>query len=192
MDLTYRRQWMSITNIKRDWGVQPCIVRITSTDTLATCGLTGYLLAQSANIQQINNGVFDWVTSDYVLVQASDGWAYFSVSSDFNSLNAAVANAVTGLTAHAGGGQTDALLLINKVNMVSTVATTGDSVKLPVAVPGAEIVVINASGNDMDLFPSSGGYINALSVDTALSIPDGMTIVLYCALAGTWNGVLSA
>lgn len=78
---------MSITAIARDWGVIPAIVRITTTDTLATVGATGYLTAQAVNIASVNSGAFEWVISDFVLVYASDGWDFFSISPDFTSLN---------------------------------------------------------------------------------------------------------
>lgn len=78
---------MSITAIARDWGVSPAIVRITSTNTLAEVGTTDYLTAQLANIEAINAGPFEWTTTDFVLVYASDGWGFFSISPDFTSLN---------------------------------------------------------------------------------------------------------
>jgi hypothetical protein len=79
---------MSITAIARDWGVNPSIVRITSTDTLTTIGTAGYLTAQADNITALNAGAFEWVATDFVLVSASNGWGFFSISSDFTSLTA--------------------------------------------------------------------------------------------------------
>jgi hypothetical protein len=79
---------MAILNIKRDWGVYPAIVRIASSDTLATVGGAGYLTAQLLNIEALNGGKFEWVTSDFVLVYASNGWGFFNVSADFTSLDA--------------------------------------------------------------------------------------------------------
>jgi hypothetical protein len=81
---------MSITAIARDWGVNPAIVRITSTNTLSQVGTSGYLTAQASNIEAINNGSFEWLASDMVLVVASDGWGFFTISSDFASLDAFV------------------------------------------------------------------------------------------------------
>lgn len=78
---------MSITAIARDWGVNPSIVRITSTNTLAEVGTAGYLTAQADNIAAINSGAFEWVISDFVLVYASDGWDLFSIDPTFESLN---------------------------------------------------------------------------------------------------------
>lgn len=78
---------MGITSIQRDWGVSPSIVRITSTDNLATVAGSAYLTAQDANIQSINNGAFAWVVGDLVAVAASDGSEFFRFSgNDFTTL----------------------------------------------------------------------------------------------------------
>lgn len=79
---------MAITAIARDWGVSPSIVRISSSDSLSAVGTAGYLTAQLANIEALNAGPFEWTISDFVLVYASNVWGFFSVSSDFTSLNA--------------------------------------------------------------------------------------------------------
>lgn len=80
---------MSITSIERDTlaSAPPSIVRITSTNTLAEVGTSGYITAQLTNIAALNSGAFQWLTSDFVLVNASDGWDFFSISTDFTSLN---------------------------------------------------------------------------------------------------------
>lgn len=78
---------MAITAIRRDWSYEPSLVRIVSTNTLAQVGTAGYILAEDDNIVAINNGAFEWLTSDAALVQASDGWAIYSISADFESLD---------------------------------------------------------------------------------------------------------
>ncbi len=80
---------MSITSIERDVlaSAPPSIVRITSTDTLATIGTAGYLLAQADVIEDLNSGAFSWLDTDYVLVNGSDGWAFFETADDFESLS---------------------------------------------------------------------------------------------------------
>lgn len=79
---------MSITSIERDVlaSAPPSIVRITSTDALSVVGTTGYILAQADNIAALNAGAFEWVATDFVLVNASDGWAFYNISSNFESL----------------------------------------------------------------------------------------------------------
>jgi hypothetical protein len=81
---------MSITSILRDWADGVSIVRIVTTDTIATVNQTGYITAQAANIAALNNAPvshpFDWVATDVVLVAASDGWAFYTISANFTSL----------------------------------------------------------------------------------------------------------
>lgn len=76
-----------IIEITRDWGNNPSIVRIVSTDTLATVAGAGYLTAQAANITLANSGTWQWNANDMVLVSASDGDQFFTVNAAFTSLD---------------------------------------------------------------------------------------------------------
>jgi hypothetical protein len=97
------------------------------------------------------------------------------------------------ITAFAGGGQASATQLAAEINRVTVVATAGDSVKLPAAVAGRQVTVINADAADaMDCFPQTGEIINALAANTALSIAANKTVIFSCAVAGTWNSVVTA
>jgi hypothetical protein len=77
---------MGITAIRRDYGVTPSMVRIETTDTLATVSTTGYIAAQAPEIDQLNKGAFQWEVSDAVLVYAVNGVELYEISSDFASL----------------------------------------------------------------------------------------------------------
>lgn len=102
-------------------------------------------------------------------------------------------SAANALTAHSGGGQGSALQLAREINRVTTVAGAGDSVKLPVSVAGMKVTVINAAAsNAMDVFGQTGDVINALTANTALSVAANNTVTFYCAVAGTWNSLLTA
>ncbi len=97
------------------------------------------------------------------------------------------------LTAHAGGGQGSALALTKSINQIKTVATAGDSVKLPPAVAGWQVVVINAAAaNSLDCFSSSGDQINALLPDDAFAIDANKVAMFFCAVNGTWESILTA
>src|SRR5688572_11610253 len=77
---------MGITSIKRDWGVKPSLIRITTTDTLAQVESDGYLNDQEENISAINRGSFEYAVGDGAIVYASDGSDIYQVSDDFSSL----------------------------------------------------------------------------------------------------------
>ena len=64
-------------------------------------------------------------------------------------------NTINGLTAHAGGGQANALQLPAFLNEVLVVASANDSVMLPPGFAGAAITVINSSANSMQVFGSN-------------------------------------
>lgn len=106
----------------------------------------------------------------------------------------AMGNSVeNGITAFAGGGQGSARVLTRSINRVTTVGTAADSVKLPAAVAGMRITVINAAAaNSMNVFPATGGIINALSANAAYAVAANKTVIFTCAVAGTWNTLLTA
>jgi hypothetical protein len=56
------------------------------------------------------------------------------------------------------------------VNVVATVASGNDSVKLPATVAGLQILVFNAGANTVDIYPASGSAIDALGANTPYSL----------------------
>ena len=106
-----------------------------------------------------------------------------------------------GLTAHAGGGQANATPMTNQINRVTTVASGGDSVLLPPAKHGLQILVANDTAtNSMNVFPCSqaqggatgGDAINALGQNNAFAVAAGKNGMAFCASDGKWHFVLSA
>jgi len=93
----------------------------------------------------------------------------------------------TGITAHAGGGQANAVPLTAAFNRVTTVATGGDSVRLPVARVGATVAVFNRGAASMNVFPATGQSINALSANTALAVAAGASARFVCVAPGIWD-----
>ena len=91
---------MPITNISRDWGVDPSIVRITTTDTFGVVTAAGYITAQQAvAIPAIQHGEFQFVPGDFVAIVYNGGqgmFAYDAVNLTFIALG--VQNMVTRLT----------------------------------------------------------------------------------------------
>lgn len=83
---------MPITNLSRDWGDNPSIVRVVTTDSLATVITPGYITTQATNIAAIQHGVFEWRATDFVLIAGVDATtgalvyeAFFNVSPTFTS-----------------------------------------------------------------------------------------------------------
>ena len=106
-----------------------------------------------------------------------------------------VGGATTGITAYAGGGAANATQLTAGVNVVSTCATTADSVKLPlVGSVGSCVVVRNGGAAPCAVFPPTGGTVNGGSANAAFSVTNAKTAEFICVSAEglTWVAILSA
>lgn len=86
---------MSITNLVRDYGVNPAIVRMTSTDSYDEITTAGYLTHQMADFNKINGGAFQWSSSDVVLCYYITGWQFFTLTPDFSTLTLFIDGGVT-------------------------------------------------------------------------------------------------
>jgi hypothetical protein len=76
---------LAITDIRRDLA-NPNLVRVTTTDTLATVQATNYVTGQIANTTAINNGLWQWLETDTVLCYCTDGNQFFEFSgTDYSS-----------------------------------------------------------------------------------------------------------
>lgn len=95
------------------------------------------------------------------------------------------------LTAHAGGGQQNGWPITARWSRFTTVTTAGDSATLPPSQAGMSVVIRNDGANAMNVFPASGEYINAGTVNAAYSLIAAKEIVLRCYTAGTWIGAVN-
>lgn len=100
-------------------------------------------------------------------------------------------DATLAITAFAGGGQADAVALITSYNVLSTVATAADSVKLPATFAINSIAYVKNDGAEAaDIFPASGDNLGA-GVNTAISIPAGEARSFIATAANaTWTQLL--
>lgn len=106
------------------------------------------------------------------------------------------------LTAFAGGGQASAKGISPAALLVqiNTVATAGDSVALPFAVPGTWLVVFNASANSANVYGKVAinkltgviDTINGTASSTAYALAGGVSAIFFCAKAGAWAALKSA
>ena len=93
------------------------------------------------------------------------------------------------ITAHAGGGQADAVALVQETNIITVCATALDSAKLLATFAvGTIIEVLNMGAENANLYPASGDTISGLAADTPVVIPPGMRIRLIGTTANaTWK-----
>lgn len=102
----------------------------------------------------------------------------------------------TAMTALAGGAQAGTALNLG-YNRFTVVATAGDSAQLPAVTGGVMIVVTNADASDsMNVFPQTGGIINAAAANAAFAVAAGKTAIFFQAIdtsgATIWYALLTA
>lgn len=103
----------------------------------------------------------------------------------------------TGITAFAGGGQTNAVTLTAQSNSVDTVATAADSVKLPAPSYVGQVVHVlnNAASNSMQVYGSGTDTINGVATATGVAQAAGKHAIYQAYTIGTaakWFRNLSA
>lgn len=92
------------------------------------------------------------------------------------------------ITAYATGGQANAVQLNSAVNEISVCATSGDSVKLPSALIGSKITIINNGAAPCDVFPATDDNLGA-GVDTAISLANGSSVIYQAFDVTNWETV---
>jgi hypothetical protein len=97
-------------------------------------------------------------------------------------------DASVGITAFATGGQANATQLNRSNNVLATVATTADSVKLPpVFFINSVVFVKNDGVNAADVFPAVGDDLGA-GLNTAVSLAAGESVSFIATVANaTWT-----
>jgi len=81
-------------------------------------------------------------------------------------------SSIDNIAARAGGSQALGTALTAMQNRITTVASAGDSVKLPPSATGMSLTVINAAAaNSVNVFPASGESIGSASMRRARSPP---------------------
>jgi hypothetical protein len=92
------------------------------------------------------------------------------------------------VTAFAGGGQGSATLLANQISRIDTVATNGDSVKLPPARVGDMRAVYNDdSAQYAEIFPNTSDAINDLGANNGIILSPNSSVIFYCLTPSLWN-----
>ena len=103
-----------------------------------------------------------------------------------------LSTATDGITALSGGGQSGATAITSKLNTVSTVAADHDSVLLPVAAAGLEVIIKNTSAHTLDIYPNTGDAIDAGAANAVYSLATVKSVHLFSTAAGHWRSLLSA
>ena len=115
-------------------------------------------------------------TLNCLQLEAGCGWKDFLFLESFED----------GITATPGVSQANARVLSKQNNRITTVATSGDSVKLPIATPGAEVILINHGVNPMQVFGQGSDTINDVASGTGVSQMQNSAVFFLCFSTGSW------
>jgi hypothetical protein len=114
---------MAITSILRNFDGEPNFVYIVTTDDLTTITTAGYVTAQEANIELLNNGEFQWAITDIVVIAYSpDLVGFFTFDSTTEAFVSLTANGGLSSTLPAGD-----IFVGNASNIATGVTMSGDA-----------------------------------------------------------------
>jgi hypothetical protein len=91
------------------------------------------------------------------------------------------------IVAFAGGGQANATQITGQIAKVITVATSGDSVSLPEARPGIDMLLLNRGANPMQVFGNGTDTIDGIAAATGISQMQNSVILYICITQGKWE-----
>jgi len=201
---------MTITAIARDSSSVVNIVRVVSTSTLAQVATTDYCLSQADELSALNNGTWEWLDNDVILINASDGSSLFeftgsdqdtfvamppagSLSSTLvsgNILVGSVGNLATSVTMSgdatiiASGALTIANLAINNAKVSATAAIAFSKLA---ALTDAHILVGSAANVATDVAVTgdvtiSNAGVTAIGSNKVLSSMVSSLLLKYAAV----------
>ncbi len=177
---------MSVTFIKRIDGATNNLVYMEVSNTLAQATTAGYVAAQQANIDALNDGAWTWETNDAIMLSASDGIAWCSIDATFANLTVfsaltvnavtftppSIANHLAVFTNTAGNLSQDVATAINQGNLQAGLdAHAGTLISYPGTTLSGHLIVaaVNNSGGNFNTTISNAASVGQSQV---VSIPD--------------------
>lgn len=103
-------------------------------------------------------------------------------------------NGQANVTITAGTTQTQAgaTALTASTNVITTVTTTGDGVRLPNAMVGDSLNVLNLGANTCTVYPPTGGRINQLATNGGFTLAANTAVWIQKFTSTRWMAFLSA
>jgi len=86
----------------------------------------------------------------------------------------------------AAGSTQGTATLVTGVHVIVTTAAASTGVILPPAEPGAEVDIKNLGANAVNVYPATGGAINALAANAAFSVAAGGQVSLFGRNSLNW------
>jgi hypothetical protein len=120
-------------------------------------------------------------TANALQITKPDG----TVITSFDSAGRFLEPVQDSVTALAGGAKPGTLITGQTVR-VTTVASPADSISLPSAVAGLEIVIVNKGANAMQVFGLGTDTIDEVATATGVSQMTNSVVIYTCTTAGKW------
>jgi hypothetical protein len=139
----------------------------------------------------LNETAFATVTSDDVVPVLNAG-RQRGIASLGDIFEGGPHSVTTGIAAAAAGTQAAATAMTSTINIVATVGDAGHSVRLPAAVPGRIVYLVNIAANSMQVFGAGTDTINAIATGTGVAQAAGIAACYICGTSGAWRRILSA
>lgn len=174
---------MAITAISTDWGIDPRIVRIITTDNLATITTAGYLTAQDANIQALQNGEFQWTSTDEVLIVYSGGQGFFT----YDATNATFIAQPTAPGSLSNTLTNTHVFVGNASNIATGVAMSGDA-----TISNTGVLTIGAGAITGSKIANNGVDYAQLALDVAATATVNLTAAQVNGMYATPVQLLAA
>jgi hypothetical protein len=76
--------------------------------------------------------------------------------------------------------------LTSDINVVTTAAADPSGVTLPTATAGRVVTVINKGANPINVYPATGGSIDAIAINTFIQIPVGSSLTFRASSITQW------
>lgn len=132
-----------ITSIKREFNLFPNIVGIVTTDDLTAITTTGYFASQSADVELLNNGVWQWEIEDLVLIYyATNQIGFFTYDATTDAFVALADNGNLSNTLPSGDifvGNASNIATARAMSGDATISNTGVLTIVNLAVTGAKM-----------------------------------------------------
>lgn len=135
--------------------------------------------SSEANVIAETDGI-SWLNSF-----GNNGMVFYN---DSTTENYPLLTSSAGITADVGSAQGGSPLT-SKFNRVSVCANVGDSLTMPDAGEGREVIIVNDGANACDVFPASGDRLDSAATDVAVSLAAGGRITYIAYNTARWVSV---
>lgn len=147
--------------------------------------------APTGGVYALGDTITDSVSCVWTAVIAgpvrADGSSFVGMASPTTIGGLFIESFANGITANATQTQAAATQLTAEVNRITTVATSGDGVKLPASVPGLTVYVINKGANPMQVYGLGADLIDSVAAATGVSQMQSSMVIYSCTVTGQWD-----